>query len=118
MPAIMTGTKSTVLAFITINCRAAGAPAGQNADVTAVIWSRQRTPVVVVVIVLALVVAVVVFDTLGIAQRLRIGHMEFTNAAANVLRAVNVTPFNGADARENAVDIVDGHGYWPALQCC
>lgn len=74
MPAIMTGTKSTVLAFITINCQAAGAttaPNGRHADVTAVILIRppvcQRTPVVVVVIVLALVVAVVVFGTLGTA---------------------------------------------------
>lgn len=137
MPAIMTGTKSTVLVFITINYQAVGAmPAASNvrhADVTAVImiWPLvcQRTPVVVVVIVLALVVAVVVFDTLGtavtamrtaIAQpvRLMIGHMEFTSAAANVLRAVNVKPIRlqrtVADVRENVVDVVDGHGFWQA----
>lgn len=131
----MTGTKSTVLAFITINCRAVGVTAatGRHADVTAaVIWIPvcQRTPVVVVVIVLALVVAVVERDgtaavmPTAIAQpaRFGIGHMEFTNAAANVLRAVNANRmrFDGtfADVRENVVDIVDGHGYWPALQCC
>lgn len=47
--------------------------------------------------------------------------MELTNAAANVLRAANAKTirFDGtfADVREKVADVVDGRGYWQALQC-